>query len=93
MKVIDFKKGKVLHFIDPLTNDFNWDLHPLSEISDEDLVATYIESDDGMYNHFQDSIEWDYYNDIMNYIKPELERRNIKRKNDKENFTVIYYID
>lgn len=93
MKVIDFKKGKVLHFIDPLTNDWNWDLHPLTEVSDEDLVATYVNCDDGLYNHFEDSIEWEYFNDVMEYIKPEYNKRGIKRRNDKESFAVIFYID
>ena len=93
MEIIDFKKGKVLHFIDPLTNDWNCDLHPLTEISNEDLVATYVNCDDGLYNHFQDSIEWEYFNDVMEYIRPEYNKRNIKKRNDKEAFAVIFYID
>lgn len=91
MKVIDFKQGKVINFINPVTCD--WDNIDLTKVSDEDLVATYVNCDDGMYNHFEDSIEWEYFNDVMEYIKPEYQKRNIKKRNDKEAFAVIFYID
>lgn len=91
MEIIDFKKGNVLQFINPVTCD--WYNIDLTKISNEDLVATYVNCDDGLYNHFEDSIEWEYFNDVMEYIKPEYQKRNIKKRNDKEAFAVIYYID
>jgi hypothetical protein len=91
MEIIDFKQGKVIQFINPVTCD--WDNIDLTTVSNEDLVATYVNCDDGLYNHFEDSIEWEYFNDVMEYIKPEYIKRGIKRRNDKEAFAVIFYID
>lgn len=80
MKIINKEVGKYI-----------WEEVDPEKMSDEDLVVTYQTAEQGLEDHFEDSPEWCSYNEKLESITPEYERRGIQRKFIDD--TLTYYID